>query len=244
VRNGHPGIGVRGRLGIQGPGSSAGTGNGGGGGGGGGYVADGDGGGGPEPTAVPPPTQFSDLAYEVKEMSGYYASGWVVDKLITFNVSDACMKRMVTDTAGAVPSVRDIVFDIQLYAKAITKDDWLEIEHQDTNIERNKQYVEPMIDELAKVFHLTINLEGDDYDTTRGSLWQRTYIAAMSALLAYPPATGRAFVTVNISPKLRTVAAKAEADGSTFTIDGPRDIDSGVLNEPIEKMFKRVSSPR
>lgn len=208
------------------------------GGGGGGEVSSGGGGGGGETVAAASKPKLDDFSWELQQYTGRYASAFVTARLTTFKVSPTCWKKMQDKDQNALHTASFYVGDILEYAKKQTGDDWSDIESQ--NKDKNVKLIEPMVDEFAKRFMVTVSVEGDDCDTTSGALWLRYWYAIGTAVKDYPPTSGKVFVTLNVTPSVKDITAEV-TDDSHIVITGSRDIEPKAWDEKIEKAFKRLN---
>jgi len=193
------------------------------------------------PAAATPATKFSDFAFAVKEATGEYYTGWIIDKLTTFNVAPACMEKMVDgEKFSAVHSASYYTRDVARLAQKLTGDDWSGIESQNnSDRENNKKLVEPMIDQFANHFHMTITVEGDDCDARHSSLWMKYWTSTSTALLNYPPETDKVFINLVVKPDAKDMSVSFDDATATYTIVGPRDIEKGAWGDKIDKAMKR-----
>lgn len=187
-----------------------------------------------------PVTKFSDFAYEVKDATGDYTSGWIIDKLTTFNVAPACMEKMIDKNNSAVHSATFYTRDIEYLAEALTGDSWSDIETQNNNDrENNKKLVEPMIDQFAQSFHLSVTIDGDDCDASHGALWMKYWTTIATNLKDNPPASGKAFVQLAVRGDARDIKVEVDDATSTYVITAPRDIEKSGWDEKLEKPFRK-----
>jgi hypothetical protein len=211
------------------------------GGGGGGGASNGDSSlAGGDSKASTPTTKFSDFGWEVKDATGEYTSGWIIDKLTTFNVGPACMEKMVDKNNSAVHSATFYTRDIAELAQKLTGDDWDRIESQNNNDrENNKKLVEPMIDKFSQSFHLSITVDGDDCDTRHGALWLKYWTQISDVLTENPPASGKVFVQLAVRGDAKDVKVEVNDDTSTYSITAPRDIEPTGWSDKLEKPFRK-----
>lgn len=215
--------------------SYASTGGGGGGGGGGGSS-------GPSAGAVKPGvpvTKFSDFAFEVKDSTGDYSRAWVIDKLTSFHVSDACMEKMIDKNNSALHSASFYTRDIVELAKTLTGDDWDYIEDQNSDKENNKKLIEPMIDAFKQNFGLSITVDGDDCDVRHGALWLKYWTSVGQAVRENPPASGKVFIQLAVRGDAKDVKVEVDDATSTYVITAPRDIEKVGWSDKIEKPFRK-----
>lgn len=186
---------------------------------------------------------MDDFAFEVKEATGDYNRAWVLTKLMTFKLGAKCWAKVVDKKQGAIHAATFATRDIVEYAKARTGDDWSRIETQNNNDrETNKALIEPMMDAFKAQFSMTVNVDGDDCDARQASLWLRYWTAVVSNLEKYPPPSGKAFVTINVSSKIRDVTVDVSKDGSRFTINAPKDIEAKQWSDKLERPFTKLVS--
>ncbi|HEU0035770.1 MAG TPA: hypothetical protein VFQ53_34395 [Kofleriaceae bacterium] len=185
--------------------------------------------------------QLDDFSFEVHEYTGDYTRAWVTNKLTTFKVGKACWSKMIDKQQGALHAASFYTGDIVEYAKLVTGDDWSAIESQQGDRDRNLQLVEPMIDAFKSRFALTIAVEGDDCDAAGSSLWLRYWNTIGTTLKQYPPKSGKAFITLNVTPTVRDVTVSVDDSGSTFVITAPRDIEPAAWDDKISKPFRKIA---
>ena len=190
--------------------------------------------------ASTPTTKFSDFGWEVKDATGDYYTGWIIDKLTTFNVGPACMEKMIDKNNSAVHSATFYTRDVAELAQKLTGDDWSTIESQNNNDrENNKKLVEPMIDKFSQSFHLSITVDGDDCDARHGALWMKYWTQISDVLTKNPPASGKVFVQLAVRGDAKDIKVDVDDDTSTYTIVAPRDIEKSGWSDKIEKPFRK-----
>jgi len=206
---------------------------------GGGTLAGGAGGGGTaesegsRSSAGTPQPKLDDFSFGLKEYTGSYARAWITNKLTKFKVGQQCWTKMIDDKQSALHTASFYTSDIEEFAKKLTGDDWSNVEAQNQGIALQ------MIDAFGAHFQLTIHVDGDDCDTTLNSLWMRYWSTIGKALKDYPPASGNAFITLEVTPAVRDITVTVEPDGSTFRIIAPRDLEPSAWDDKIEKPFRK-----
>lgn len=183
-----------------------------------------------------------DFAFMVKEATGRHASAWVLTKFHTFKVGKACRARLGDKKEGAIHAATFATRDIIEYAKAITGDDWAEIEGQSANDrETNRKLVAKMMDDFKGKLSITVTVDGDDCDAKGNSMFLRVWNTAITALREHPPRAKKVALTINISAKAKDIAATATGDGATISITAPRDKEPSGWSDKIEKAFEKVA---
>jgi hypothetical protein len=167
--------------------------------------------GGDRVVATDSAPELDDFSFALKEYTGRYASAFVTNKLTTFKVAPACMKKMIDKDGGALHTASFYTRDILEYGKAVTGDDWSAIEDQ--NRDKNVKLIAPMMEDFHNRFNVTVYVEGDDCDTDSNSLWLRYWYAVGTAVKDYPPKSGRAFITLNVTPTVKGRHRRRRLDG-------------------------------
>ena len=183
-----------------------------------------------------------DLAFAVQESNHDKTSGWIIERLVTLDIGDACWAKVLDKSTGVASKLASDARYIERFAKALTGDEWSALENQGANSrEANRALVDKMITEFAPKFHLTIRLEGKDCEAASGALWLKYASATTIALSKYPPKAGRMHVTINVTGA-KGLRAEINKDGSELVVTGSRDIESVGWSDTIEKTLKRVST--
>ena len=186
---------------------------------------------------------MQDFADAVKDATGDYNRAWVLTKLTTFKLGAKCWAKLPDKNNGAIHTASFATRDVVAYAKGRTGEDWSRIETQNNNDrEANKQLLEPMMDAFKAQFSVTVQVDGDDCDATSSSLWLRYWSDAVSALHKYPTPAGKAFITINVSSKIRELTVEVGKDGATFLITAPKDIEAKQWNDKLERPFRKLAS--
>jgi len=209
-----------------------------GGGGGGGGTSSHSGGG--NEVAQESAPDLDDFSFALKEYTGRYAAAFVTNKLTTFKVAPACWKKMQDKNGGALHTASFYTSDILEYGKNMTGDDWSDIESQ--NKDKNVKLIAPMMEDFKARFMVTVAVDGDDCENDQNALWLRYWYAIGTAVKDYPPKSGRAFITLNVTPSVKDVTVDVDDSGSQFTITAPRDIEPKDWDDKIQKPFRRRSS--
>ena len=180
-----------------------------------------------------------DLAFGVQELSNP-VRGWVVSKLLTLNLGKKCWAKVTAKNSRAMALLSAYASNIERYATTVTGDNWETLLAGPNGRDKNREIVEKMVDAFKTRFHLTVNVEGDD--CTEEGLWIRYVSVTTTALVDYPPKSGKAFVTIHATAKAKGVKTEVSKDGTSFTITGSRDLEQAVWMDDIQKPFKRVST--
>lgn len=182
--------------------------------------------------------RWDDYAFAVREREGTYYGPWTITKFTTFKVGKACWAKMADPKSDAVNNASYYVRNVHELAKTWTGDDWGSIEGQNSDRAKNRKLVEPMMDQFASRFHMTIEVEGDDCGVDREALWIRYWYGISEAFADYPPASGKLFITLKVT-NTRDVTSEVDETGSHFTITAPRDIQAPEWSEKLERPFRR-----
>jgi hypothetical protein len=194
--------------------------------------------------ALAPPVLASphdDLAFAVSESNHDKTSGWIIERLVTLEVSDACWAKILDKQNAALSRLASDARYIERFGKAITGDEWSAIESQGANNrDANRAIVDKMISAFAPKFHLTVRV-GGDCDTGGSALWLKYVSSAVISAVKYPPKSGQLKLVVEATPA-KGFRADMNKDGTELTIVGSRDIETVNWSGAIESALKRVSS--
>lgn len=184
-----------------------------------------------------------DLAFAVQRNNHDKHSGWIIDRLVTLNVSDKCWTKLV-ETSGRGPGLlASAARSIERYAKAVTGDDWAGLEAQSANTpDANRARVDKLVDDFKPRFHVTLTLEGDDCSVTGNDLWLKYLGSALGSLAKFPPKSGTAKLVIDVKAKLKDLTVAVDQAGTTFTITAPRDVERPGWSDKIENALLRVST--
>jgi hypothetical protein len=183
----------------------------------------------------------ADLAVAIGEKTSRTQQR-IVEKLMTFKLGDACWTKLLERGNTGATLIASAAHDIARYAAAVTGDDWRAIENQTVNTKaKNRELAEGMVDAFAPAFHLTIAVEGDDCEASGNGLWLKYLGSVTGALEAYPPKSGKAFVTIQVKAKAKGVKTEVDKSGTKFTITGARDVEKSGWPASIDGPIKRVS---
>jgi hypothetical protein len=183
-----------------------------------------------------------DLAFAVQESNHDKTSGWIIERLVTLDIGDACWAKVLDHKNGALSKLASDARYIERFAKALTGDEWSALENQGANNrDANRALVDKMITEFVPKFHLTIRLDGKDCDAGSSALWLKYASITTIALSKYPPKAGRLHVTIDVT-SAKGLRAEMNKDGSELVITGSRDIESENWSDTIEKTLKRAST--
>jgi hypothetical protein len=207
----------------------------------GGPASGGGGGGGAGETAETGPGEprWDDFAFAVRERSGTYNAPWTITKFTTFKVGKTCYAKLGEKGSGALDNSPYYVRSVLTLAKKWTGDDWDQIENQRSDRAKDRHLIEPMMNEFAKRFHMTIAVEGDDCETERDALWIRYWYSIGEAFEKYPPAAGKLDVTLNVTAAARDITVDVDDTGSKYVFTAPRDIQAKDWSDKLEKPFRK-----
>ena len=188
-------------------------------------------------------TPLEDLAFSAQENNHDKVSGWVLERMVTLKLGDRCWAKILDKKNHGNALFASYARDIEAYARTVTGDDWAALEGQSANSpEANRAIVDKLVTEFAPKLHLTVIVDGDDCDASGNAMWLKYVSEALTSLETYPPKTGKAFVTIHVDPKVKTVRTVVGKDGSTFTITGAKDLEPSGWPSEVEGPMKRVSS--
>jgi len=180
---------------------------------------------------------MEEFAEDVKDASGAYHDSYIIEKLTNFKLGAKCWKKMHNKDENGIHTATFYVAYVREYAKRVTSDDWASIETQGNNDrEKNKSLVEKMVKDFAPKFSFTMTNEGDDCDTTMGSLMLR-YWGTVGDALQYLSGKKPVKITLNVTSKTKDVDVKIS--GGNITITASRDIEPAEWDTKITKAFKR-----
>ncbi len=197
------------------------------------------GGGSTGPAAGPVEPRWDDFAFAVRERSGTYNGPWVITKFTTFKVAKPCYAKLGDKDSDSLNNSGYYTRSVLALAKKWTNNDWDAIENQRSDRAKDRNLIEPMMDEFAKRFHMTISIEGEDCEVNRGALWIRYWYAISEAFENYPPLAGKLFVTLNVTAAARDVTVDVDDSGSQFVFTAPRDIEAKDWNDKFSKPFRK-----
>lgn len=181
------------------------------------------------------------FAAAVKDSTGEYNRSWVLTRLMTFKLGAKCWAKLPDKELGAVHAASFATRDLVELAKKWTGDDWSSIESQNnSDREANKQLIAPMMDAFKQRASIAIRVDGDDCDAKQASLWLRYWTTLASALNKYPPPSGKAFVTLDVTSAARAVTVRVDKGGTTFAITAPKDIEARSWSGAIERPFQQL----
>ena len=184
-----------------------------------------------------------DLAFAVAQSNHDKHSGWIVERLMTFQLPQKCYGKLIEKGSTARNLLASYARSIQRYAAVVTGDDWSAIEGQSANSpEANEKIVDKMVDDFKPKFHITVKLEGDDCEASGHALWMKYIGETLTALRNYPPKSGKMNVVIDVTSKVKGVTAVTGKDGASLTVTASRDIEKSGWPDSIENALQRVSS--
>lgn len=195
----------------------------------------------PQGPAVAAEPRWDDFSFAVRERGGTYHGAWVISKLTTFKVGQACFAKMADKDSGALNNAGYYIRNVEELAKKWTNEEWERVENQKSDRKKDRFLVEPMIDAFGQQFHMTIAVEGDDCEVDRDALWVGYWYQISEAFADYPPAAGKLFINLNVSAAARDVKVDIDETGTVFTITAPRDIEAKDWHEKLEKPFRKMA---
>jgi hypothetical protein len=186
------------------------------------------------------PTAYGDA---IQAGTTDHYRGWIINKLTTWKVGATCWEKIQKSDGRVVSLGSHLTRALANYAKTVTGDDWASIEGSGTSEKAaNKGKVEPLIDAFKSKFSLSVSIDGDDCDDGHDPLWMQYVMHAAEDIEQFPPASGKAFISINVSSKPKTKFSIAvDKTGSKFTITGPKDIASDKWQNQMEAAFKKVA---
>jgi hypothetical protein len=204
-------------------------------------------GGGPGGGVAPGETgptepRWDDFAFAVRERSGTYYGPWTITKLTTFKVGPTCYAKLGEKESGPLNNTGYYIRSVHALAKKWTGEEWDRVENQRSDRAKDRRLVEPMMDEFAKRFHMTIAIEGDDCENDRDALWVRYWYTIGEAFENYPPLGGKLFITLNVTAAARDVSVAVDDSGTQFTFTAPRDIEAKEWHDKIAKPFRKAAA--
>jgi hypothetical protein len=183
-----------------------------------------------------------DLAFEVSENNHDKTSGWIIERLVTLEVDDACWAKILDKKNNALSRLASDARYIERVAKALTGDEWSSIETQGANNrDANRAIVDKMITAFEPKFHLTVRIDGAGCDAGGSSLWLKYVSSAVISLSKYTPKSGQMKLAIQAG-SAKGLRAEMNKGGTELVIVGSRDIEAAGWSDTIEKALKRVST--
>ncbi len=198
--------------------------------------------GGAATVSRPDPVEprWDDFAFAVRAREGSYWAPWIVSKLTTLEVGKTCWNKLARSDSDALVKAHAYTRSVHELARSWTGKDWERLENRRGDRAQDRRIVEPMIDELADRFHVTIAIEGEDCEVHRAP-WLHYWQAISDAIERHPPKAGRLFVTLSATSTARDLTIDVDPDGTSFTIVAPRDSEPKGWSTRIEDAFRRHS---
>lgn len=159
----------------------------------------------------------------VKDATGEGPRPQAIAKLVTFKLGKKCWAKLPDKNQGAVHAGTFAASDLLEYGKRVT----------------GEEMTEASLDEFRQKFSITVSVEGDDCDAKQSSLWLGYWTGAIAAVRNNPPPSGKAFITINVG-KQKDLTNEVSKDGTTFTINAPKDITAAQWNDKLEKPFRQL----
>lgn len=185
------------------------------------------------------------FAFACRESSHDESAALIILKLHTFNIGKKCMAKLADrDKEQAVYMAGFVTGAIQRWAKRTGSDDWDEIERRVRDRARARDEIAADIAELRKRFSVTVNVEGDDCDTSLQSPWLGYWREALTMLEGLPPKSTKIAVTINATSKAKDLSVAIGKDGASYVITGPRDRLPANLHARIEAAYMKVAKDR
>lgn len=161
-----------------------------------------------------------------------------IAKLTTWKVGKKCWNKIIDPEGRILDLTSFMTGEIAEYAQKVTGEDWATIEGSGvTEKEANKVKIEPMITAFRQKFSLTVSIDGDDCDASHDPLWMQYVMRAVEAVNAKPPTSGKAFIVIDVSSKVRKFSMTASKDGATFKISGHKEIADGQWQNEVSRVF-------
>lgn len=182
------------------------------------------------------------FADAVQEVTTDHYRGWIIGKLTTWKVGARCWEKIQDKEGRPVALASFLTREIAEYAKQVTGDDWATIEGSGTSEKAaNKDKVEPMIDAFKTRFSIAVKIDGDDCDDGHDPLWMQYVMHAAQNVNKLPPASGKAFISIDVSSKAKKFAIAVGKDRSTFKITAPKGIAAPKWQDQMESAFKKAA---
>ena len=177
--------------------------------------------------------EIDDFATALKEATGDASTVAVLTKLMTLKLGKKCWAKLPGKDQGAVHAASFGTRDVAAIAKAQTGDDWSTME---------AGLLDPKVEAFRANFTLETTVDGDDCDAKQASLWLGYWSALPLIVKNFPPPSGKAFIKLDVSSKIRDVTVDVSKDGTTFSIKAPKDIPAKNANDKLERPFRKLTS--
>jgi len=181
-----------------------------------------------------------DFLFRLEEHTGDDYRADVIGKLVTLKVGPKCQAKLADKDLSAIETAAAVAIEIADYAKTVTGDDWNAILGNARDKDRAKAIISGKIDAFASRFAMTIVVDGDDCDAKGHALWLQYWTELAKAVKQYPPPSGKAFITLEVTPRVKQVIFAASKDGSTFVFRAPRDIEPPEWIERLGRPFRQL----
>lgn len=170
-----------------------------------------------------------ELASAVAAANDDHHSGWIVERLMSFEVGDKCFAKIVDKKNRALGLIAAHTRYIARYAKTVTGDDWTRME-----ADKKSDAVDTLVNDFKSNVHITISVEGDDCEASGNALWLKYLGEVTGALAKYAPK--KLMIVIKVSAKAKGV--KADVKNGTLTIIGARDVEASGWPNEIDKAMR------
>lgn len=182
------------------------------------------------PSTLPSFAQYSNdktgLVDAIKDYSvNHFWESKVVDKCMTYNLSQPCWAKLVTDHDWGLGSVMRVVRNMNQYMMNNKGAQDLEAVEAANNSDRpnNQGRVDSMIGEMPASITFTLQADQIKCDATDWDLTHRfmTTVGENIADPGFKPKAGAAYITMIMNPKLKDLTVTIAPDGKHININCP-----------------------
>ncbi len=185
--------------------------------------------------------QLSNKVYDYS--IGCWWRKFIVDKLMTLNLSPAIWTKVMEDDGWGIKSVNNVAIDMGEFAKNHGYGD-LEAAESANNNDRNanKPQVESMVDALRGKVGFTLKADGVKGSPSEWDLIHRymTTVGDEFASSSFKPKGNIAIITMVASPTAKDVTVTVTPDGGHFTVTVPTLVEPAEWDSKIQHGLERA----
>jgi hypothetical protein len=183
----------------------------------------------------------AELASTIREQTSDNYRATTVGSLMSFQLGGKCWAKLTGESrpVGLIGSSTRYVVDL---AKKWTGDDWATLEGSGTTEKaKNRAQVEKTVAAFKASFGYSIRVDGDDCDDGHDPLWLQYHTHALEYASEHVPRAGKAFISIEVSSKVKTFSGTVDKSGTKFTFVGPKEVAANKWQDQMLAVFQKAA---
>lgn len=180
----------------------------------------------------------ANLAHTIRDSTSDNYRASTVGSLMSFQLGAKCWAKLTLESRPVILIGSSTLSVVDL-AKKWTGDDWSALEGSGTTEKaKHRAHVEKTVAAFKSSFGYSIRVDGDDCDDGHDPLWLQYHSHALQYVSENVPRAGKAFISIEVSSKVKAFSGTVDKSGTKFSFVGPKEVAASKWQDQMLAVFK------